>query len=35
MESLFDVEYLDLDSLAAKLDSFRPQFEGTEMEEPV
>lgn len=33
MESLFDVKYLDLDSLTAKLESFKPQFEGLENED--
>lgn len=33
MKSLFDVEYLDLDSLTAKLEELKPQFKGGEMED--
>lgn len=33
MESLFDVDYLDLDSLKSKVRELKPQFDGTEMED--
>lgn len=33
MESLFDVEYLDLDSLKSKLEELKPQFKGDEMDD--